>query len=86
MYPIFKVKFMTDKVSRGLKIDKHMDDMLQRVCEARGVTINSWLLNVVGEAIYKANAQERLEKATIDATQSAMKAMVDLMGGSVEND
>lgn len=77
---------MTDKVSRSLKIDRHMDEMLQRICDARGVTCNSWLLNVVGDAIYKANAQERMEKATVDATQAAMKTMIDLMSGVIKDD
>ena len=73
---------MTDKVSRSLKIDRQMDEKLQRICELRGVTCNSWLLNVVGDAIYKANAQERMEKATVEATQAAMNTMIDLMKGS----
>lgn len=77
---------MTDKVSRSLKIDRHMDEMLQRICEARGVTCNSWLLNVVGDAIYKANSTERMEKATVEATQAAMNTMIELLGGSEKND
>lgn len=77
---------MTDKVSRSLKIDRHMDEMLQRICEARGVTCNSWLLNVVGDAIYRANSTERMEKATVEATQAAMNTMIELLGGSEKND
>lgn len=79
-------KNMTDKVSRGLRIDKKMDDHLVRICEARGVTVNSWLLNVVGEAIYKALSQERMEAATTEATIAALQNLTsqlkDVLGDS----
>ena len=77
---------MTDKVSRSLKLERHVDEMLQRICEARGVTCNSFLVNVVGDAIYKADSQYRIEKATVEATEASILKMTELMGGFLKND
>lgn len=70
------------KVSRSLKLDEHIDQALVRICEARGVTPNSWLLNVIGDAVYKAQAQERIENATAQSTENMMSSLVNLLGAS----
>jgi len=72
------------KVSRSLKLDEHIDQALVRICELRGVTPNSWLLNVIGDAVYKAQAQERMEQATSQSTENMMASMVKLLGAEEE--
>lgn len=73
---------MTDtpkkKTSRTIKLDEKVNDDLVRLCEARGVTVNSWLLNVVGDAVYKALAQERLEQATLKSTEAMLGTMAQM--------
>ena len=68
------------KVSRSLKLDEHIDQALVRICELRGVTPNSWLLNVIGDAVYKAQAQERMEQATSQSTENMLASMVKMFG------
>ena len=68
------------KVNRSLKLDEHINDALVRICEQRGVTPNSWLLNVIGDAIYKAQAQERMEKATAQSTNNMIADVVKIFG------
>lgn len=74
------------KVSRSLKLDEHINDALVRICELRGVTPNSWLLNVIGDAVYKAQSQERVEQATAKSTENMLQGMVNLLAGEQQKD
>ena len=68
-----------EKVSRTLRIDPELDSDLKRLCELRKVTVNSFLLNVVGEAVYKGLSQDRIEKATTQATTESIARMVHVL-------
>lgn len=66
---------MKDKVSRSLKLDRHIDEQLVFLCEQRGVTVNSWLINIVGEAVYKSLSQHRMEEATLKSAKSSLESV-----------
>ena len=65
-----------EKVNRALRLDVEVDERLQVVCKRLGMTINSFLIQAVGEAIVRHESQMRIENGAIELMREMMGAML----------
>ncbi|MBM7457297.1 putative DNA-binding protein [Oceanisphaera litoralis] len=65
-----------DKITRTVRLDVEVDERLQVVCKRLGVTLNSFLIGAIGEAIVRHESQMRIESGVMDVIRDAIGSMV----------
>jgi hypothetical protein len=78
---IDKIK-MTDtrtKIPRSVSIDRDVYDRIESMCARLGVNVNAYLLNAIGEKIYKDESMLRMEQMTAQATSDSMEKLMGVL-------
>lgn len=67
------------KVPRSVSIDKNVYDRIESICARFGVNVNAYLLQAIGEKLYRDESLLRIEEQTAQATSASLDKIVSIM-------
>jgi len=74
---------MTDikkkRVQRSVSVETNTFERIVSMSERLGVTVNAYLVDAIGQKLYRDESLLRIEKATADATTDSLNKMVDMI-------